>query len=250
MLPVITPFYCVAKTCLLVWGASSVRPYGGRLVLDRAFKAITNTNDPLTNGLATTEEFAAQAGVPPRVFRLAVAAVACAAGTIAIGICFWIVCAVENVFSSRPTWFQAKACVIAGACWPLYATCTCIARTWTDATAGDNGGGHGGGGRYRMQRQGPAAVRWLSYWPMFALFLAVLNPVIGWIPHYYTLQLVGIAYLALPQTRGAYLITSWVSRNQCTPANTTVVKPSVAMTDGHREDTTAATFVPVPSGAK
>ncbi|CAN0507590.1 unnamed protein product, partial [Ectocarpus sp. 8 AP-2014] len=55
-------------------------------------------------------------------------------------------------------------------------------------------------------RQGPAAVQWLSYWPMFALFLAILDPAMGWLPHFYSFKMVALAFLALPQTRGAYLI--------------------------------------------
>lgn len=56
-------------------------------------------------------------------------------------------------------------------------------------------------------RQGPAAVQWLSYWPMYA-FLLMLDPLLGWVPHFYSVKLVVLALLSLPQTRGAYLITS------------------------------------------
>ncbi|CAN0512543.1 unnamed protein product, partial [Scytosiphon promiscuus] len=59
-------------------------------------------------------------------------------------------------------------------------------------------------------RQGPAAVQWLSYWPMYALFLVVVDPIVGWTPHYYSAKLAALAFLALPQTRGAYFIASFL----------------------------------------
>eukprot|EP00802_Teleaulax_amphioxeia_P020838 Tamp_21140.p2 GENE.Tamp_21140~~Tamp_21140.p2 ORF type:complete len:158 (+),score=40.60 Tamp_21140:363-836(+) len=48
--------------------------------------------------------------------------------------------------------------------------------------------------------------QWLSYWIIFSLFTLVeffLDIVLAWIPLYYEAKLIGLLYLALPQTRGA-----------------------------------------------
>lgn len=210
VLPFVTPFYFTAKACILAWAASSARPYGGRSALRRAFEIINEKEDSSTNKasatkalLASMTESAAQMGIPPRVVRLFVTAAAAATGTVALGVCFWVASVVEDLFSSQPTWIQARVCVIAGASWPLRATL--VARARADAA---RSGGENDGSSSREQRQGPAAVQWLSYWPIFAFFVAVMDPVAGWIPHYYSWKIVALVLLALPQTRGAYMITS------------------------------------------
>lgn len=220
ILPVITPCYFFTKACVLAWAASSARPYGGRLVINRAFEIINGksgtTSDseykPLREvltvikALGPSEDVAAQAGIPRRAFRLAVFTVAVAARTFALGIVSSLVLAAEGLFSGLSTWTQARICVIAGASWPLYATLLARARSAAAAAAERSGDTEDD----KTRRLGPAAVQWLSYWPMFALFLAVLDPVMGWVPHFYSFKLVALAFLALPQTRGAYLITSLV----------------------------------------
>eukprot|EP00752_Nemacystus_decipiens_P007354 g6576.t1 len=209
-----TPCYLFTKACVLVWAASSARPYGGRAVICRAFEIINNQGEneykPLkevvmaTQALGPSEDAAAQAGVSRRAFRLAIVAVAVTLRVIALGIASSLVLAIEGLFAGLPTWTQARVCVIVGACWPLYATLLARARS---AAAAE---GLGNDKDAKSRRLGPAAVQWLSYWPMFALFLAVIDPILGWAPHYYSFKLALLAFLALPQTRGVYLITSLV----------------------------------------
>lgn len=214
ILPAVTPCYFFTKACVLTWAASSARPYGGRAVIDRAFKIINNRDEhertPLkevimaTRALGPSEDIAAQAGVSRRAFRLAIVVAAVAFRILALGIVSSLMLAMEGLFAGLPTWIQARVCVIAGACWPLYATLLARARSAAAAEGlGDDKDG-------RNRRLGPAAVQWLSYWPMYALFLAVVDPIIGCVPHFYSFKLVVLAFLALPQTRGAYLITSLV----------------------------------------
>lgn len=214
ILPAVTPCYFFTKACVLVWAASSARPYGGRALINRAFEIINDHGEneckPLkevlmaTKALGPSEDAAAQAGVSRRAFRLAIVAVAVALRVFALGIASSLVLAVEGLFAGLPTWTQARVCVVAGACWPLYATL--LART-RSAVAAE---GLGEDKDAKNRRLGPAAVQWLSYWPMYALFLAAVDPVVGWVPHYYSFKLVVLAFLALPQTRGAYLVTSLV----------------------------------------
>lgn len=149
-----------------------------------------------------SEDIATQVGISRRAFRLGIVAVAVATRVFALGVASYIVLAVEGFFTSLPSWTQERVCVIVGASWPLYATLVARARS----AAASKGTGDSKGDK--QQRLGPAAVQWLSYWPIFALFLAILDPVMGWIPHYYSFKLVTLAFLALPQTRGAYVITS------------------------------------------
>lgn len=222
ILPVVTPCYFFTKACVLAWAASSARPYGGRWVINRAFEIINdkNCNNSASDGseykplkevlrvirvLRPAEEFAAQFGFPRRALRLAIFTVAVAARTFALGVVFYLVLAAEGRFSELSTWTQWRISVIAGASWPLYATLLARARS---AAAAERSGDDAKDDITR--RLGPAAVQWLSYWPMFALFLAVLDPIMGWVPHFYSFKLVVLAFLALPQTRGAYLITSLV----------------------------------------
>lgn len=167
-------------------------------------KPLLNDVMMATRALGPSEDAAAQAGVPRRAFRLAIVAVAVALIIFALGLVSSFVLAMEGLFAGLPTWTQAKVCVIAGACYPLYATLLARARS---AAAAE---GLGGDNDAKSRRLGPAAVQWLSYWPMYALFLAVVDPVLGWVPHFYSFKLVVLAFLALPQTRGAYLITSLV----------------------------------------
>lgn len=220
ILSTVTPFYLLTKTCLLAWSVSPARPYGGRSVLEHAFEMI-NADDgsPTSNALGPNQKQQQQqqkqqqqsasvrAGgiiLPQRLLRLAVAVAAFAAVTFAIGVCVSVVIAMEGVFAGQPTWTQAKICAVMGSSWPLYATLTTCART----TSVQGGGVDNNHSKKHNQRQGPAAVQWLSYWPMYALFLVVVDPVLGWSPHYYSAKLVALAFLALPQTRGAYLIAS------------------------------------------
>lgn len=226
ILPVITPCYFFTKACVLAWAASSPRPYGGRPVINRAFEIINNQKSgntttssddgeytPLVDVLKAikvlrpSEDIATRFGIPRRAFRLAIFTVAVAARTFALGIIFSLALAAEGLFSGLSTWTQGRVCVIAGAAWPLYATLLARARSAAAAAAEGRRSDVGGD---ETRRLGPAAVQWLSYWPMFALFLAVLDPVMGWVPHFYSFKLVVLAFLALPQTRGAYLITSLV----------------------------------------
>lgn len=214
ILPAVTPCYFFTKACVLIWAASSARPFGGRAVINRAFEIINNHGEteckPLkdvlmaTRTLGPSEDVAAQAGVSRKAFRLAIVAVAVALRIFALGIASSLVLAMEGLFAGLSTWTQARVCVIAGACWPLYATLLARARS---AAAAEGLGADKDG---KTRRLGPAAVQWLSYWPMYALFLAVIDPIIGWVPHFYSFKLVVLAFLALPQTRGAYLITSLV----------------------------------------
>lgn len=129
-------------------------------------------------------------------------AVAVAAGVFALGVASSFVLAVEGFFTSLPSWTQEKACVIAGASWPLYETLLARARSEAAAEGSEDSM------MDKKRRLGPAAVQWLSYWPIYALFLAALDPILGWVPHFYSFKLVTLVFLALPQTRGAYLITS------------------------------------------
>lgn len=152
--------------------------------------------------MGPSEDLVARAGVSRRVFRLAAVAVTVAAGVFLLGVASSLVLTVEGFFSSLPSWTQDKVCIIAGASWPLYATLLARARSETAAEGSEDGKAD------KKRRLGPAAVQWLSYWPIYALFLAVLDPLLGWAPHFYSFKLVTLAFLALPQTRGAYLITS------------------------------------------
>ena len=216
ILSTVTPFYLLTKVCLLAWSVSPARPYGGRSVLEHAFEMI-NADDgsPMPNALGPKQRHQQQqqqsasvraGGIifPRRVFRLAVAVAAFAAVTLALGVCISVVFAVEGVFAGQPTWIQAKICAVTGSSWPLYATLTTCART----TSVQGGVVDNNRSKKNKQRQGPAAVQWLSYWPMYALLLVVVDPVLGWSSHYYSAKLMALAFLALPQTRGAYLIAS------------------------------------------
>lgn len=120
----VTPFYYFVKACLLVWGASSARPYGGRPILTNAFETINNTQHPFPiERLASLEQAAVeQTSIPSRFFRFGLAAVAFAVATNALGICVWILVLVEGLFCALPGWVQGNVCVIAGAAWQLYAT--------------------------------------------------------------------------------------------------------------------------------
>ncbi len=194
---------------MLIWAASSARPYGGRLVINRALEIINNTNHTeykllrkVKKAMGPSEDTAARAGISRRAFRLAAVAVAVAAGVFLLGVASSLVLAMERFFTSLPSWTQEKVCVIAGASWPLYATLVARARSEMATEGSDDGKAD------KKRRLGPAAVQWLSYWPIYALFLAVLDPFLGWAPHFYSFKLVTLAFLALPQTRGAYLITS------------------------------------------
>ena len=217
ILSTVTPFYLLTKSCLLAWSVSPARPYGGRSVLEHVFEMI-NTDDgsAMPNALGPKERQQQQqqqqqsasvrAGliIPRKAFRLAVAVAAFVAATLALGVCISVVLAVEGVFAGQPTWTQANICAVAGSSWPLYATVITCARTASVQRSGvDNNDSSNS-----TRRQGPAAVQWLSYWPMYALFPVVVDPVMGWIPHYYSAKLVTLAFLALPRTRGAYLIAS------------------------------------------
>lgn len=194
-------------------------------MINRAFEIVNNRGEsdcqPLKDVLMATtvlrpsEDVAAQAGVSRRAFRLAIVAVAVALRVFALGIISSLVLAIEGLFSGLPTWTQARICVIAGACWPLYATL--LARSRSEAAAEELGDNKDG----KSRRLGPAAVQWLSYWPMFALFLAVIDPIIGWVPHFYSFKMIVLAFLALPQTRGAYLITSLVLNSEDVDTTTT-----------------------------
>lgn len=186
-------------------------------MINRAFEIVNNRgsgeNDckPLkevlmaTKALGPSEDAAAQAGLSRRAFRLAIVAVAVTLRVFALGVASFLVLAIEGLFAGLPAWTQARVCVIAGACWPLYATLLARARS---AAAAEGLGDDDKDAKNR--RLGPAAVQWLSYWPLYALFLAVVDPVIGWVPHYYSFKIVVLAFLALPQMRGAYLITSLI----------------------------------------
>lgn len=225
ILPTVTPCYFFTKACVLVWAASSARPYGGQAVIDRVFEMINNHGENeckslkevhlATKALGPSEDAAAQAGVSRRAFRLAVVAVAVSLRVFALGIASSLVLAVEGLFADLPTWTQARVCVIAGACWPLYATLLARARS---AAAAE---GLGDDKEAKNRRLGPAAVQWLSYWPMYALFLAVVDPILGWVPHYYSFKLAVLAFLALPQTRGAFLVTSLVLYGEHVEASST-----------------------------
>lgn len=203
ILPAVTPFYFFTKACILAWGGSSARPYGGRQVIDRTFEII-NASESRARLSAPMEKLASKVGIPLKKFRSTIAAAVFATGTVVFGVFIWIVLAVEAFFSSRPLWAQAKICVVVGVCWPLYATVVAQARAGTAGTRGN------GEGPQDKRRQGPAAVQWLSYWPIFAFFSVVFDPIIGWAPHYYSVKLAILVFLALPQTRGAYLITSLI----------------------------------------
>lgn len=252
ILPAVTPCYFITKACVLVWAASYARPYGGRAVINRAFEIINsqgglNECKPLKDVLAATrvfgpsEDVAAQAGVSRRSFRLAIVAVAVALIIFALGIASSLVIAMEGLFTGLPTWTQARVCVVAGACWPLYATLLARARS----AAATEGLGHDKDGK--NQRLGPAAVQWLSYWPMYALFLAVVDPVVGWVPHYYSFKLVALAFLALPQTRGAYLITSLVLYGEDVDTSSTAsAQVSPADEKGEEQKTECSAPVVVP----
>lgn len=225
ILPAITPCYFFTKACILTWATSSARPYGGRSVINRAFEVINDKNDNASSDdheykplkemlkaiqvLRPAEDAATQFGIPRRAFRFAIFTVAVAAGTFSLGIFFSFVLAAENVFSGLSTWTQGRICVIAGASWPLYATLLARARSAAAAARSDDDVKDD-----KTRRLGPAAVQWLSYWPMFALFLAMLDPVMGWVPHFYSFKVVVLTFLALPQTRGAYLITSLILYDQ------------------------------------
>lgn len=156
--------------------------------------------------LRPAEKIAAQFGFPRRGFRLAIFTVAVAARTFALGVVFSLALKAEGLFSGLPTLTQGRVCVVTGASWPLYATLVARARSAAAAERSRDDDTRGD----KTRRLGPAAVQWLSYWPMFALFLVVLDPVMRWAPHFYSFKLVALAFLALPQTRGAYLITSLV----------------------------------------
>lgn len=155
----VTPFFYFSKACILAWGASAARPYGGRAVLAVAFEAINNDKNswPIPHEkLASIEKLlATQARIPPRVFRLGLVAICFGLVTFAIGVCAEALCFVENVFRSRPRWVQANICVLAGAAWPLYATLVTQARANRASSEdlrskceqfyhiGDKGGGRG-----------------------------------------------------------------------------------------------------------
>ncbi|CAN0133854.1 unnamed protein product [Ectocarpus sp. 12 AP-2014] len=211
VLPAITPCYLSTKACVLIWAFSSARPYGGRPVLNLAFD-INDGNDSdhkdamVIKALRPWEEVATEKGISRKAFRLAAIITTVTAGTVVLGICSFFVLTVEGLYAGLSTSTQARVCVLAGACWPLYATLVGRARSEAAAVTEGSGGTEGA----EKKRQGPAAVQWLSYWPMFALFLAVLDPAMGWLPHFYSFKMVALAFLALPQTRGAYLITSLV----------------------------------------
>lgn len=211
VLPAITPCFFSTKACVLIWAFSSARPYGGRPVLNRAFD-INDGNDSeyqdvlVMKALRPWEQAATEKGISRKAFRLAAIITTVTAGTVVLGICFFFVLTVEGLYAGLSTLTQARVCVLAGACWPVYATL--IARARSEAAAVAKGGS--GSDQAKKQRLGPAAVQWLSYWPMFALFHVVLDRTMGWLPHFYSFKMVALAFLALPQTRGAYLITSLV----------------------------------------
>ena len=243
-----------------MWAASSAGPHGGRAVINRAFEIINSREresecKPLkevlvaTKALGPSEDAAAQAGVSRRAFRLAIVAVAVTLRVFALGVASSLVLAIEGLFAGLPTWTQARVCVIAGACWPLYATLVARARS---AAAAEGLGDDDQDAKSR--RLGPAAVQWLSYWPMYALFLAAVDPVFGWVPHYYSFKLVVLAFLALPQTRGAYLITSLVLYGEdedadlsSTPVgrDTNISPPGKAEDDEQKAGGSAPVMIPV-----
>lgn len=219
ILQTVTPFYAVAKAGVLWWAASSGRPCGGRPLLKRAFEFIkNNSNDHnLNESLASAEVFVTQIGIPREAFRLALAASSLSTAIVALGVLYWMIISLEGFFHSRPTWIQSNICVLAGCLWPLYATLISRARADAVSTYGTSGGGDKQqhqqlpqqGQSEQHERQGPAAVRWLSYWPTFAFSMVALDPFLGgWVPHYYSVKLLALAFLVMPQTDGAYLIAS------------------------------------------
>lgn len=211
ILSTVTPFYLLTKACLLTWSVSSKRPYGGRPVLEHAFEMI-NANHP--NALGSNQQQQPTSiradSIPWRAFRLAVAVAAFAAATLAFGVLVSVVLVMEGVLAGQPAWTQARICAIAGSSWPLCATLTTMARTTSAQGAGVDNNGKSNNNSDNKQRQGPAAVQWLSYWPLYTISLVAIDPVMGWSPHYYSAKLVTLAFLALPQTRGAYLIASFL----------------------------------------
>ncbi|CAM9834900.1 unnamed protein product [Ascophyllum nodosum] len=215
ILPGLTPFYFGVKACVLAWGASSARPYGGRRFLRRLFLAIEGDDDANKNTICVKTTMEIQVlvertcrltGLPPKASRLAWTTAAFAAGTVTLGACSWSVSIAEVWFSKLSRWVQDGVCVLAGASWPLWATSIALGRA--DAARLEKGSGGGESGNH--QRQGPAVIQWLSYWLMFGFLEVFVDPVAGGLPHYYSIKLFVIATLALPQTRGAYLIASHV----------------------------------------
>lgn len=220
-------------------------------MLDRAFEIVNAPNDNYILGnnpgnamrkvaetLESFEKLAAKAGVSRRAVRLAAAAIGVSVGTFALGISSYLVLAAEGLFAGLSTSTQAKVCVAVGAPWPLYETLLARARSAAATVAAAAETGSGGNENRNKRRLGPAAVQWLSYWPMFALFLAVLDPMMGWIPHFYSFKIVALAFLALPQTRGAYLITSIVLYD-----GDSVVDPSAGQGSGEQKASNSAPAV-------
>lgn len=171
--------------------------------------------------------------LPPNAARLAWSTVLVAAVTIALGICCWSISAVETCFSDKLSrWLQNGVCVLVGALRPMLATSIALWRA-NAARVGNPGSAT------PDKRQGPAGVQWLSYWPMFAFFQVFLDPVLGWIPHYFSFKLVALAVLASPHTRGAYLITSRVIVG--TDENAEIMNQVDVVVQGSDGDTTITT---------
>lgn len=225
----VTPYYLFAKACLLAWGGSSAGPYGGRPMLTALFRAIGNTDRPLPSKfLAAVERFSARASLPPRLFRFGLAILGFGLATVSTGAATWALVQLEGYFSTQPDGWQAKVCLVCGTAWPIYRTLAALGwahRSAAEAFApgkGDRTGGRRAGSRRvggnkrgasqggrDTRRRGPAASQWLSYWPIFALLQVALDPWAGRrVPHYYSSKLAAIAFLALPCTRGAYLVAS------------------------------------------
>ncbi|CAM9272880.1 unnamed protein product, partial [Choristocarpus tenellus] len=207
----ITPRYTLAKTCVLAWGITSTRPYGGLPLLSQAVYSANDVSPPFEM-VVPAEKLAIRMGIPIILVRLNLVTIATAAVTIALGLSAWVVLAVETLFSGQACWVQANICNTAGVVWPLCATLKVMARAQrandvhiiedsNDESKGTTSNGS------RSHSQGPAAAQWLSYWPMYTV-LQITDTFFGWIPHYFSVKLVLLAVLALPQTQGAHLITT------------------------------------------
>ncbi|CAM9526894.1 unnamed protein product [Discosporangium mesarthrocarpum] len=240
LLRVITPCFTVAKACILIWGMTSATPYGGREILTRALSAANAGSSPF-EALAPTGAVAAKLGISTISVLLIFAILLTVVSVFALGCGVGIVLMLEGLLSARPIWLQAKICNAAGVTWPLFATVKVMARA--DERAGPTVNvverskrdtSEAGRRQLQLHRQGPAITQWLSYWPLFGGLL-VADSFLSWVPHYFTVKLMVLGMLALPQTEGAHFITTVVlhhedeDRKHCSSPRDVDVVPSSAV---------------------
>lgn len=137
-----------------------------------------------------------------------------------MGVIGWVAVRIERYFSKQPSLLQARVCIIVGTAWPIYATFRALGKAARMSkrepvvTTRKFGRRRSIRGEAPEIRQGPAAIYWLSYWPMLALLPTFLQPMIGHLmPHYYSVQLVVILFLAAPFRRGAHLAPFFIPGN-------------------------------------